>query len=99
MIAFGFICENEQKEEERTAYKEEKQNTQLNLEVKVFQLGSAYWQKLYDEADKMKLLSYKDASLLQIAASIEKTGNVPSPAQARAIMAIRDRLEEQGVFV
>ena len=93
------VSESEQKEEERTAYKEEKQNTQLNLEVQVFQLGSAYWQQLYDEADKMKLLSYKDASLLQIAASIEKTGNVPSPAQARAIMAIRDRLEEQGVFV
>ncbi|MDE6020028.1 MAG: AIPR family protein, partial [Ruminococcus sp.] len=86
-------------EEETYAFKEEQRNTQINTEMKIYNLGSAYWQSLYEEAAKMKLLSEKDSSLLKIAASIEKTGYFPSPAQAKAIMAIRDRLDSQGVFV
>ncbi len=86
-------------EEETYAFKEEQRNTQIDTEMKIYNLGSEYWQRLYEEANKMKLLSDKDASLLQIAASIEKTGHLPSPAQANAIMAIHDRLEKQGIFV
>ena len=55
--------------------------------------------KNHDEAEKMKVLTYKDSSLLKVAASVESTGKIPSPAQARAIMAIKERLEKEGIFV
>ena len=93
------ISTEEQQSDERAAYKAEKEQSQLAVEVQVFKLGSAYWQKLYDEAEKMKALTYKDSSLLKVAASVESTGKVPSPAQARAIMAIKERLEKEGIFV
>jgi len=93
------ISTEEQQSDERAAYMTEKEQSQLAVEVQVFRLGSAYWQKLYDEAEKMKALTYKDSSLLKVAASVESTGKVPSPAQARAIMAIKERLEKEGIFV
>lgn len=93
------ISAEEQQSDERAAYKAEKEQSQLAVEVQVFQLGSAYWQRLHDEAEKMKVLTYKDSSLLKVAASVENTGKIPSPAQARAIMAIKERLEKEGIFV
>ncbi len=93
------IEKEQQQSDERAAFKAEKESTQLTVEVQVFQLGSAYWQKLLNEAEKMKALSYKDRSLLKVAASVESTGKVPSPAQARVIMAIKERLEKEGIFV
>ena len=54
---------------------------------------------LLQELKKKKLLTYKESSLLKVAASIEQTGKIPSPAQARAIIAIKERLEKEGIFV
>lgn len=89
----------EQKQEEEAAYRDGMETTKINTEIDVIKLGSAYWRSLFEEAERMRLLSDKDSSLLKIAYSVEKTGYIPSSAQARAIIAIRDRLEAQGIFV
>lgn len=85
--------------DETAASRIEKEEKQLTTEMQVYNLGSAFWNNLYHEAEKMKLLTYKESSLLKVAASIEQTGKIPSPAQARAIIAIKERLEKEGIFV
>lgn len=100
MDFYRTLIENEEQQADADiAYKEEKESTQIDLEIEIYQLGSEYWQKLYDEAERMRLLTYKDQSLLQIAISSGESGQIPSPRQAKAIMDIKERLEQQGVLI
>lgn len=95
----SLILKEDYCEDEKAAFKGEQNKVQLDTEIELYNLGSVYWQKLYEESSRMKLLTEKESSLLKIAASIEKTKTVPTPKQAKAIMAIRDRLENQGIFI
>jgi hypothetical protein len=48
---------------------------------------------------KNNLLSYKDISLLKVAIDIEATGKLPSLLQTKAILRLKEQLENQGIIV
>lgn len=85
----------EQEREERDV----KRSSQIDAELEVYNLGGEYWQRLLDEGVRMRSLSEKDISLLNVAISSARTGKLPSTAQARAILDIRKRLDNEGIFV
>lgn len=72
----------------RAAYKAEKEQVSLQLKFRCSRLGSALGRN-FTMKQKNESVDLQDSSLLKVAASVESTGKVPSPAQARAIMAIR----------
>lgn len=90
----------EEKESERGAKKEQKNINQIADEIEVYNLGTAYWKNLYDQAVERKLLSHKDESILSVATMMDGVNpKLPSPLQAKQILIIRKKLEEQGVIV
>lgn len=82
-----------------SARKEQKEINDITLEVEVVNLGSKYWRELLDEGEKRGLLSYRDSSFLTVAAEMETTGKLPSQLQAKEIMAIRARLDKEGLII
>lgn len=85
--------------EEEREERDVRRNIQINTELEIFELGGDYWTKLLEEGKRMRALSEKDISLLNVAISATQTGKLPSTAQARAIMEIRKRLDNEGIFV
>lgn len=102
-LSDGFIKDlidaEDVREQAADAGKEQKALNNISVEIEVARLGSSYWQALLDAANKKHALTYKDISLLNVAANMEKTGKYPSPLQARAIKAIKQKLDDEGIIV
>lgn len=102
-LSDAFLCDLISTEDVRKqaadAGKEQKEIDNIAVEIEVANLGSSYWQSLLDSANMKHALTYKDASLLSVAANMEKTGKYPSTLQARAIKMIEQRLKEEGIIV
>ena len=93
----SLINKEENEAEERNAVKEQKEVNQISAEITVVEKGSAYWQGILDNRIAALELTPKDRSLLMIAVRIEETGRIPSPAQARAILMVRQKLIDKGI--
>lgn len=80
--------------------KSEKLNVQVNVEVQIVNYGGPYWRRLIDEGRKRQILSPKEIDLLNIPASLDTMRpRIPSPAQAKLIWKIREKLDKAGVLV
>lgn len=82
---------------ERLSKKDRKLDTQVSDEIEVVNLGSDFWIKMINEADKYEEFTYHDRQMLKVAANLER--KIPTPKQAKEIMKIKRRLEELGVVV
>lgn len=61
-----------------------------------------YWQRLYKEAEKRNMLTYKESDILKnyvFELSKPAPRRIPSDSQCKVIWNLRRRLEEDGVFV
>ena len=88
------------KEQEAEQRKEQGMNNQLSLEIQVYNLGADFWNNLLEEAMQSNLVSEKDIDLLSIGCRLNAPiPKLPSPKQAKLMMAIKDRLEKQGITV
>lgn len=94
----SLIDQEENDDEERIAVKEQRQVKQISDEIMVVRLGSQYWQKLLDNRIASLEMTIKDKSLLTVAAKMEQTGHLPSTAQAKAILAVRQKLIDKGII-
>ncbi len=90
--------QEETKSEERIAIKEQKEIEKISAEITVVNLGTEYWLSLVNNPIASKELTYKDKSFLEFAAAIEQTGRVPTSAQAKAILAVRQKLIDKGII-
>lgn len=97
-FAETLVDQEENAAEARIAIREQRQINQISEEIQVVRLGSQYWQSLLDNRIAAPELTMKDKSLLTVAAKMEQTGNLPSPAQARAILAVRQKLIDKGII-
>lgn len=94
----SLIDQAENDTEERIAVKEQRQIKQISDEITVIKMGSQYWQHLLDHKIAASELTAKDRGLLTVAAKVDQTGTLPSPAQARAILAVRQKLIDKGII-
>jgi len=93
------IDKNNEVKDELNSHKDQKLSNQVSLEIQVVNLGSSYWGKLLNKALAFNVLLPKEKDLLTLAAQMDKTGRTPSSAQARLIIEIKNRLEEEGIKV
>lgn len=91
------LTETENYEQESNAKKEQKELNNISVEIEVVKMGAEYWQHLLDEGMKKSALNGKEISLLRVGADMNKTGKLPSSAQAKLMMEIRKKLDIEGI--
>ena len=84
-------------EEEKAAKKDEGETQKLDFQVEIVRIGHEKWQELLAEGKKRGLLSFQDQSLLSSAIKACLTGSLPTILQAKRIMAVKDKLETEGI--
>lgn len=85
--------------EEDSAKKEEKQNKSISNEIEVYNLGDEYWKQVLEVSKSKHIVNSKEMSILSIASEMNKTGKIPSSAQCKILMSVKNRLEELGIFI
>ena len=91
------ISTGDEQVEKEIAHKEQKVSNQISAEIELINLGADYWKKVLDFGRNDRLLSEMEDGLLNVAATFEMTGRVPSDKQAKLIMQIRNRLYDEGL--
>jgi hypothetical protein len=93
------------KDQEKSAKKEQKVLTTLEVEMKVMELAKSeegnYWKRLLDEAKKRNLWTPKIQDIIMVVAEL---GNpfpkrLPSPSQIKFAWDFRQKLEDAGALV
>ena len=90
--------DSEVRDEKRDAVKEQQEMRKITDEVFVYQLGSQYWASLLTNEIAMRELNAKDISFIRFASQMDATGRLPTTAQARAILAVRQKLIDKGII-
>ncbi len=91
------IGEGDEQVEKEIAQKEQKVSNQISAEIELINLGADYWKKVLDFGRNDRLLSEMEDGLLNVAATFDTTGRIPSDKQAKLIMQIRNRLYDEGL--
>lgn len=91
------VKESDLTETSESARREQKELNSINIEVQVVKLGSAYWQHLIDVGTAQDELNIKEISILRVGSDMEKTGKLPSAAQAKTMMNIKSKLDGKGI--
>ena len=96
-------------EQEVSSQKDQKDTDELNYVMEIVRLGSDYWRKLLDEANKRSALGYVEQNYLKQAVDFALKGNIPcsssgkvparTMAMARSIFEIKDKLESLGIKI
>ena len=85
------------RQEEATARKDERENQKLDYQVEIVRIGEETWRRLFTSGIKRGILSYQDQTLLKDAIKATQTGVLPPMFQAKKIMAVKDKLEAEGI--
>lgn len=93
----SLVDTSEEQEEKEVAKKEQKVSNQIDAEIELITLGADYWRKVLAFGRNDRLLSEMEDGLLNVAASFDTTGRIPSDKQAKLIMQIRNRLYDEGL--
>lgn len=86
-------------EKENSAAKDQKLSDDLDVETKIFSLGSDYWNKLLKEGLERKILGPMDIDLLKRASTISQGKFFPNPRQSKELWKLRERLGKNGVLI
>lgn len=87
--------ENE-KQEIRVKSKERKVDNDLSIELQVVNIGSSYWGALLDWGIKKNILTPMEQAVLKIAATIDKTGKIPSTRQCDLLLKVKNKAYDEG---
>lgn len=86
--------------ESNQAKKEQKIDNGIDIEIQVYNLGSSYWKRLIKEGTEKHLLNPKEIDFLILGAQLDSTNpKIPTTAQAKKIMEVRDKLDDEGIVV
>lgn len=89
----------ETKAAEKAAKKVHKFNTNIDVSVEVFNLGTKYWMKVYNDLMSEAVLSYGDCSFIKGIADYIGRNSLPSPAQCKRLMKIVEKAEDKGYMM
>lgn len=90
---------NESKEDARAAAKARRFNSDIELEVEVFNKGYAYWMNFNKDLEKEKLLSPGDRDFVKSIASYVSRGSLPTKAQIKRLLKVIHKAEDEGYIM
>ena len=95
----SLISIDETKSSENSAKREHRFNYEIDAQVEIFNLGEAYWKKIYTDLKKEELLSTGDLNfILSISMYIGKM-SLPTPAQCKRLIKIINKAEDKGYIL
>lgn len=82
------------------AKKEQRLDNNIDVEIQVVNLGADYWKRLLEEGTQRKLLIPKEMDFLKLGAQLDSSNpKLPTTAQAKRMMEVREKLDEEGIIV
>lgn len=93
------ISRAETKSDEVAARREHKFNSDLVAGVQVFNLGASYWERVYIDLSKERVLSYGDLDFIKSIAGYIQRGTLPSAAQCKRLLKIVSKAEDKGYMM
>lgn len=90
------ISKEQSVSEKIEAYKDQELENELNYEMKVYSIGSQYWNKLLLWGIEKRLITAREQNILMKLSNFEKTGALPTTSQCKAILKTKERLENNG---
>ncbi|MBR6655761.1 MAG: hypothetical protein IKL20_04075, partial [Alistipes sp.] len=93
------VSKSEMKQEEAAAKRERKFNSNIDASVEIFNLGADYWQKVYSDLSKEKIISYGDLSFISSIADYIRRASLPSAAQCKRLLKIVEKAEDKGYIM
>lgn len=95
----SLISINETKTSEAAAKKAHKFNSEIDVSVEIFNLGEAYWKRVYSDLKKEDLLSYGDLNFIISIASYIGKASLPTAAQCKRLVKIVNKAEDRGYIM
>ncbi len=92
----SLVSRTETNEETKRAKKAHKFNSDIDLSVKVFELGASYWEKFYNDLEINRLLSGGDRDYISSIIKYVKRGSLLSGAQCKKLLKIIEKAEDLG---
>ena len=93
------VSKSEMKQEEAAAKRERKFNSNIDASVEIFSLGADYWQKVYSDLSKEKIISYGDVAFIGSIADYIRKASLPSAAQCKRLLKIVEKAEDKGYIM
>ena len=87
------VSKEDEKQDSKSAEKDQKETNKLSDTVTVSRQSSKYWNDLLAYCQKEKLTSYMENGCMMAAANYERSGRLPSDKQCAIIMRAYRRLE------
>lgn len=93
----SLVSKEELKSAEVAAKREHKFNSNIDASVEVFNLGTDYWMKVYNDLSKANILSYGDLDFIKsIATRFIAKMVLPSSSQCKRLLKIINNAEDKG---
>lgn len=83
-------------EENESAKKQQKENSNIKILQDIMQKGSGYWRRMLEWSRKRRVMTPIEEDFIRLAANIESTGKLPTERQGKKIMTIKKRMESEG---
>lgn len=96
-ISDYLITDDDEKIEELSARKDQRESTRISIEIEIFKIGVNKWQDLLNRGVSQKVLNPVDVSFIGTAIKYCQTGTGCSSAQAKRIWEIKGKLAENGI--
>lgn len=90
----GLISHGEQKEQKKEGRKDQRVLSGIEAQTTVVTIGGAYWRKALEWGNSKKILSEREASILELGSRVPS--KIPSEKQAILLIQTLERLEEEG---
>lgn len=92
------IDSDEHKSIQKEAKKEQRSTNKINNSIAVVNLGSDFWQNLYNWNETNNVFSEKEISILRIATEIDN-GKIPSDAQSKVLVSMLEKARDNGFTI
>lgn len=96
-IASCLITEEDRTIDMTRAKKEQRNDSNIDYAIEIYNKGELYWQNLIDRATEQRVLDYRDLELLESAKKSCTTAKIVSNKQAAIIKKVVDSLKEVGI--
>lgn len=92
------VSKNNSRSEQDAAKKDQKEDNEINMELKVVQWGQPYWQQVSDWI-KEQAFPIRDIekSILKMVCHMSENGKIPTARQAKVLLSLYERLVDEGM--
>lgn len=87
------------KNDEASAKRTHKFNSEIDASVEIFSLGADYWMNVYNELLKESVLSFGELEFIKGIASYIKRTSLPSATQCKRLIRIINKAEDKGYIM